>query len=302
MYTKKVLFFNQDRWCMGQIHRSLEKELFKYGIYANLLNWRAEIKPEEWKMLDDTYDLFVTNPDAVLPLASSGIPLAKIATIAHGQWDLLLAKKEANGFDFYPHLYKFGVVSNILKIKTAEHSITSRVPDVVTEGIHFSFFYQKPSDKLEIIGYGGARETVNFFGQEIKRGSLVKKTVEQTPIKIFEHNFWNWLTMPAYYKNIHALAASSIEESAGFPSMEAAAAGRLVLSTPVGYFEEHGPKGGGVVLPMDEKEYCEALYNNLALYYYNKDAYYKKCCEIQEYAREAYDWSKHIERWVAFLS
>ena len=53
---------------MGQIHRSLEKELYQHGIYANLLNWRTEVKPVEWQMLNDTYDLFLTNPDAVLPL------------------------------------------------------------------------------------------------------------------------------------------------------------------------------------------------------------------------------------------
>jgi hypothetical protein len=74
---EKSFIFNQDRWCMGQIHRSLEKELYQHGIYANLLNWRNETKPVEWQMLNDTYDLFLTNPDAVLPLANCGIPLGR---------------------------------------------------------------------------------------------------------------------------------------------------------------------------------------------------------------------------------
>lgn len=287
---------------MGQIHRSLEKELFQYGIYANLLNWRTEVKPDEWKMLNDTYDLFVTNPDAVLPLHNCGIPINKIATIAHGQWDMLLAKQQSNNLDFYPHLYKFGVVSEVLKTKCAEHNISSRVPEVVREGLHFDFFYQKPSQSLQRVGYGGARETKNFFGVEIKRGHLVKNTVAQTPVQLVEHDFYNWLSMPAYYSKIDALVASSIEEAAGFPVMEAAAAGRLVLSTPVGYFEEDGPKGGGIVLPLEEQDYCQSLYNNLAEYYNDSNKYQKKCKEIQEYARENYDWSKHIQGWVNFLS
>ena len=299
---RKVLFFNQDRWCMGQIHRSLEKELYQHGIYANLLNWRTEVKPVEWQMLNDTYDLFLTNPDAVLPLANCGIPLGKIATIAHGQWDMLLAQQQSNNFDFYPQLYKFGVVSQVLKNKCAEHKISVRVPEVVREGLHFDFFYKKPSKKLQKIGYGGARETKNFFGVEIKRGHLVKHVISQTPLELVEHDFYNWLSMPAYYNSIDALVASSIEEAAGFPVMEAAAAGRLVLSTPVGYFEEDGPKGGGIVLPFQESDYCQSLHDNLAYYYNNPDDYYKKCCEIQEYAREAYDWSTHIHNWVEFLS
>ena len=69
-----------------------------------------------------------------------------------------------------------------------------------------------------------------------------------------------------------------------------------------GYFEEDGPKGGGIVLPFQESDYCQSLHDNLAYYYNNPDDYYKKCCEIQEYAREAYDWSTHIHKWVEFLS
>jgi hypothetical protein len=299
---KRVLFFTQDRWAFATIHHALEKELYKYGIYSNLMNWRLELTQEEWLLLNDSYDLFVTNPEAVLSLAQAGIPLNKIATVAHGQWDMLLAQKESNNLDFYHHLYKFGVVSQVLKNKAAEFNISSRVPDVVPFGIHFDVFYRKTSKSLQKVGYGGARETINFFGQEIKRGHLVKNVLSQTPLTLVEHNFYNWMCMPSYYEKLDALVVSSIEESAGLPSMEAAAAGRLVLSTPVGYFEEHGPKGGGVVLPMEQEVYCNTLYATLAHYYNYPEEYKKKCKQIQDYARENYDWSKYIEGWVNFLS
>jgi glycosyltransferase involved in cell wall biosynthesis len=299
---KRVLFFTQDRWAFASIHHALEKELYKYGIYSNLLNWRLELSAEEWQLLNQSYDLFVTTPEAVVALANAGIPLNKIAAVAHGQWDMLLAQKETNSLDFYPHLYKFGVVSDVLKRKSQEHKISQRIPEVVTMGVHFDVFYRKPSPKLEKVGYGGARETINFFGQEIKRGDLVKKTVaERTPLTLVEHNFYNWMCMPAYYEKIDALVVSSTEESAGLPSMEAAAAGRLVLSTPVGYFEEHGPKGGGRMLPLEPNYFCEQLSNELAQYYYNPDQYVKACTDIQDYARENYNWSNHIEKWVEFL-
>ena len=113
------------------------------------------------------------------------------------------------------------------------------------------------------------------------------------------------MCMPAYYNSVDAVVVSSIEESAGLPSMEAAAAGRLVLSTPVGYFTDYGPAGGGIILPLghpNESEFCSALTESLIFYQQNSDAYVQKCLEIQEFARETYDWKKHIESWVNFLS
>jgi glycosyltransferase involved in cell wall biosynthesis len=301
---KKVIFYTQNRWAFGSIHHALAKELYKYGIIANLLDWTQHYTPEEIVLLNDTYDLFVTNPEAVVHLNRLGIPPDKLATVAHGQWDMLLARRDF-GNVFYNQIRKFGVVSNVLKTKAAEFGI-ERIPDVVPFGIHFDLFYRNPSDSLSRIGYGGAKETKNFFDVEIKRGHLVKQTIEAIPdVKLIEHNFYNWMCMPGYYNTVDAVAVSSIEESAGLPSMEAAAAGRLVMSTPVGYFEDYGPKGGGVVLPLghpNESEYCTALKESIE--YYSKDsvAYNKKCLEIQEFARENYDWSRHIESWVNFLS
>ena len=301
---KKVLFYTQNRWAFGSIHHALAKELYKYGIIANLLDWTQQYSPDEIRLLNDTYDLFVTNPEAVVHLNRLGIPPNKLATVAHGQWDMLLARRD-NGNIFYNEISKFGVVSNVLKTKAAEFGI-ERVPDVVPFGIHFDLFYRKPSDNLTRIGYGGAKETKNFFDLEIKRGHLVKQTVEKIPgINLVEHGFYNWMCMPGYYNSVDAVVVSSIEESAGLPSMEAAAAGRLVLSTPVGYFEEYGPAGGGIILPLghpDESKFCSALTESLEFYQQNSDAYVRKCLNVQEFARETYDWKKHIESWVNFLS
>jgi len=300
---KKVIFYTQSRWAFAAIHRGLEKELYKYGIIANLLDWTQNYTPDEIRLLNDSYDLFVTNPEAIVHLNRLGIPPEKLATVAHGQWDMLLARRDF-GNHFYKQIKKFGVVSNVLKTKAAEFGV-ERIPDVIPFGIHFDMFYRKPSEKLEKLGYGGAKETKNFFDVEIKRGHLVKQTAAEIPqVSLVEHNFYNWMCMPGYYNSIDALAVSSIEESAGLPSMEAAAAGRLVLSTPVGYFEDYGPNGGGVVLPMgypNETEYCSALKDSIQYYTKDSEAYNKKCLDIQEFARENYDWSKHIEKWVSFL-
>ena len=65
---KKVLFYTQNRWAFGSIHHGLIKELYKHNIYGNLLDWTKRYTEEEFKYLDNTYDLFVTNPEAVMSL------------------------------------------------------------------------------------------------------------------------------------------------------------------------------------------------------------------------------------------
>ena len=298
---KKVLFFTQNRWAYGSIHHGLAKELYKKGIYTNLLDWTQQYSKEEFSHLNSVYDIFVTNPEAVLSLHRNyDIPFNKIVTIAHGQWDVLLARKEAD-IDFYPYLKGFAVISSILQQKCIEYKL-SRVPNVVRLGVHFDVLRTEPSPALVKIGYGGAKETKNFFGVEIKRGELVKQAVDNAGLSLYMHGFYNHLCMPGYYKTIDAIIMSSIEEAGGLPMMEAAAAGRLCMGTPVGYFKYNGPLGGGVVLPLHPEEFVKKATEELCMFRDNPDVYRKTCLEIQEYARDNYDWEHTINDWVELFS
>jgi glycosyltransferase involved in cell wall biosynthesis len=107
--------------------------------------------------------------------------------------------------------------------------------------------------------------------------------------------------MPSFYKTVDSIVMASSEEGAGLPMMEAAAAGKLCIGTPVGYFEHNGPKGGGIVVPVEETQFIEKTANVLNFYKSDPAEYHKKCLDIQSYAREHYDWSKFIEPWVNFL-
>lgn len=96
---KKVLFYTQNRWAFGSIHHGLCKELYKHNIYANLLDWTETYTSEEFELLNNTYDLFVTMPEAVLHLHYIyKVPLNKIIAVAHEQWDILLAKRSKYRF------------------------------------------------------------------------------------------------------------------------------------------------------------------------------------------------------------
>jgi hypothetical protein len=298
---KKVLFYTQNRWAFGSIHHGLCKELYKHNIYANLLDWDQNYTSEEFELLNNTYDLFVTMPEAVLRLHYSGIPLNKIIAVAHEQWDILLAKKEAN-IDFYPELHSYAVISKILVDKSLEIGI-SIVPKIVSAGVHFDLFYQPIHNSLKNIGYGGATKSFNFFGVDRKRSHLVEKVVSGIEdLNLVSHKFYNHLCMPAYYNKIDALIMSSLEEAGGLPVMEAAAAGKLVIGTPIGYFEENGKHGGGILVPLDELGFLNETRKNLLYYRDNPKEYREKCEEIQQYAREHCDWSKTIPAWVELFS
>jgi glycosyltransferase involved in cell wall biosynthesis len=299
---KKVLFFTQNRWAFGSIHHALCKELYKFDIYANLLDWTVEYTRKEFDLLNDTYDFFVTMPDAVLQLHYKyGIPLEKIVSVAHAQWDVLLAKQQAD-FDFYPRLHKFSVISQVLKDKCNEWGISVN-PMISKLGLHFDLFYGKPSTSLSKIGYGGSNEINNFFGQEIKRPKLIEEVIDGLEgFELVRHQFYNHMCMPAYYKSIDCIIMSSIEEAGGLPMMESAAAGRLCMGTPVGYFEHNSQNGGGILLPMDSESFVSNAKAALNYYKNNPEEYHKKCLDIQEYARYNYDWKYVIDGWIELFN
>jgi glycosyltransferase involved in cell wall biosynthesis len=104
--------------------------------------------------------------------------------------------------------------------------------------------------------------------------------------------------MVGYYKGVDSVIMSSTEEACGLPMLEAAAAGRLCIGTPVGYFAENGLKGGGIQVSLEENQFVNEVSAILNYYKNNPDQYRRKCLDIQEYARYNYDWSKVIDQWI----
>lgn len=297
----RVLFYTQNRWAFGSIHHGLIKELYKHGIYGNLIDWTKNYSEEEFKYLNSIYDLFVTMPEAVMSLHQTyKIPLNKIVAVAHGQWDLLLAK-ETWGTDFYSQIYNFGVVSEILKTKSQEFGIQT-IPKIVELGLHTKVYQCEPSQELKTVGYGGLKETKNYFGEEIKRGWMVETALQNLDVN-FKFNYeLNHLCMPGYYQTIDCLVVSSSEESAGLPAMEAALAGRLVLGTPVGYFERNAKNGGGILLPLEPEQFMQKLKEYITFYKNNPEEYKQRCKQIQTYAQENYKWENKIDNWIKLFN
>ena len=293
--AKRVVFFIENKWAFGSIHYALCKELFKHNIYANLLDWNTPYRVDEMQMMNSCVDYFVTIPYAIRILHGDyGIPLEKIIAVAHGKSDF----KDCD-LGVYDKLYKYAVVCDWLVKTSAELGIT-RIPAVLPIGIHVENFLDSVHKNLNVVGYGGARELIGVDGLEIKRGKLVEQAVAAVDrrIQLVQSNFYHYIGMPGYYKTIDCLVMSSTEETVGLPAMEAAAAGRLVIGTPVGYFEWNGYRGGGIPVPLDANMFIDKVAEHLTYFRDNPKAYKEVCHSIQDYAKETYDWSMHIDHWV----
>ena len=319
---RRVLFYTQPIWAFGSIHQALCKELYRYGIHADLLSWLQPYSADEWNHLNSVYDIFVTNPEAVMPLHGFGIPLNKIVAVAHAQWDLYLAREQIaanshyqqtdqkrtldntsskNSLDFLNELHGFSVISPILVDKSQELGVTKK-PKITPLGIHFDLFYSDIHSQLKNVGYAGVKTSYNFVGVEIKRGHLTEQAINTvSDLRLVTHAFYHYLCMPAYYQQVDCIIQSSLEEAGGLPAMEGAAAGRLIIGTPVGYLRENGDRGAGILVPLDETEFVNKTIETLTYYRDNPTEYRHRCESMQQFARENYDWSVVIKNWVEVL-
>jgi glycosyltransferase involved in cell wall biosynthesis len=297
---KKILFFNQNRWAFGSIHQGLIKELYKHNIYANILDYTVGYSQDEFNFFMDIYDYFVTNPEIIPTLMTYGVPPQRIVAIAHAEWDIYMAARDlVHNITNWYDLHSYGAISDKLVNMFNEAHPHSKVrAQRVTNGINFDAFYAKPSDNLQTVGFAGKMIGCNFFGLDIKRGHLVQKAAELAGLQFKPNATYHYLAMPGFYKSVDAVIMASTEEAAGMPMLEAAAAGRLCIGTPIGYFAENGKKGGGFLVDKDEKKFLEETLDILTRMRYNNEEYKKACLDIQDYAKENYDWSKVIDQWI----
>ena len=146
------------------------------------------------------------------------------------------------------------------------------------------------------------KETKNFFGEEIKRGKLVEQAVEGVNVELRSFPEMNHLCMPSYYGIVDCVVMSSTEEAGGLPMMEAAAAGRLTIGTPVGYYANDAIYSGGVMVSIDPNNFIQETREAILRYKNDNYLYRSACSKIQEYAIGAFDWKNRIESWIKLFN
>ena len=296
---KKIVFYMEPTWAFGTIHYELCKYLWGYGFDCQLLPWNQSYSLDEMQELIDTTDLFVTTPHGwrLLGYSYKIFDPGQCVVISHSKLDMDELIEMHGSEDFYK-FHKYGAVSEWLSEVSTQLGITR--PAIVTPlGINTSSFYSKPNDSLRTVGCMNLGQV--GVHQKIKRPWLLEVTTQRAGLNIraaasYHHSF---ITMPGFYKSVDAILIASTEEGAGLPLLEAGAAGKLVISTPVGHYHRVGNNGAHFV-PIVEHEFIEQTVELLSYYKSNPEQYRQRCLEIQHHA-QSYDWKYVIDKWVEIL-
>jgi glycosyltransferase involved in cell wall biosynthesis len=307
---KKVVFFVEPDWAFGTVHYEMFKYLWVEGFNCQLLPWNKPYTIQELVELDNHIDFWVTTHHGFRFLGHvyGAIRPERCVVIAHAPLDINELINYHGTDDFYK-FKAYGVVSDYLKQHSINHGIT-RIPYVCPVALNYNTFYNKPSSELRTVGFAGAYHDRDEITQDMiddflakprykKRGYLVKECAEKAGLefKIASNYHNNFVTMSGFYNSVDCVIIASTEEGAGLPALEAGAAGKLVIGTPVGHWERSIGHKGGIEVPILEIEFVEKTVEILTYYKNNPHEYHNRCLQIQEHAR-TYDWSYVISHWI----
>ena len=305
---KNVIFYTYSKWAFGTIHYELSKYLFNEGFNCQVLPWEHHYISTEIQNLDNTTDIWMSTFDGILDLHKHGIHLSKCVVITHSIGDLHWY--DAN---IVKQLKSYGCISN--KIRNTSIELNHMyIPKLCSLGINYNTFFTPPSDKLETVGYAGSycdkathddavqkKDIGNHYSW--KRGHLVQECAENNgfEFKLAVYNTTTNVSMAGFYKSVDCVIMSSTElEAGGLPVLEAGAAGKLVIGTPVGHWDDLIGSKGGIEVPIPEQEFKKKVVEILTFYKNNQTEYKNRCLQIQEHAK-SYDWSNVIHQWVDIL-
>lgn len=294
---RRVVFFIEPEWAYGSIHYELCKYLWAYDIDCRVMPWLKPYDRGEFTDLVNSVDLVVSNTGVTSALAAYNMPLNKLVLMAHGDFDIDLYVNEPH-FDLRD-CAGYAVITNRLVGYSQSRGVAC-VPTVAHVGINTNTFYQPVAKTLERVGYAGAWGDRHSI--ELKRPYLTERAANQAGLD-FHAAVWrqnSFTTMPGWYGSVGAVMVASTNEAACMPSLEAGAAGRLMLTTPVGSWPDRISPTGGIALPLEVDAYVAEATAHLLFYKNNPEAYRHKCEQIQEHA-QSYDWSKVIHEWVELL-
>lgn len=305
-HTLRLIAYTFNEWAFGSLHYELAKFLHPLAIDMSLLPWTPHYSEREMTELASGVDLFMTQPDAAPVLVKRfNISPEKILVVGHSIYDFHVLQKEPFYENF--HLKELGIYRNIgviseslkAQLKELEPSLD---PVVLPLAINYNKFYQEPARELRTLGYAGKMHR-DDEGYDCKRGHLVQRVAEQTglELKIAEQYHNSFVTMQGFYKNVDCVLISSAEQEAGgLPAFEAAAAGRLVLSTPVGHIGERGMSSCADILPVEEDQYVQEAVNRIRYYIEHPDKFLERTTELQDNA-VSNDWCMVAPRWADFI-
>lgn len=294
----KIGLVCEKGWSIEAVYEGLGKELHKHGIDTHIIHiekYRDLAEQTTWTKISNNFDYFFmpTGPCFMNLYNEMFIPNEKCIPMIHAPWEIehMVETYGENCFDRYPLVIsvskRMSQYAKYLKVK--------KKFAVVQNGVLFDRFYQKISNNLVNVGYAYPL----FTHHKWKRTHLAGKIDNGVTILPSLIPFY---AMGQFYKKIDAsLMFSTKMEACGLIIAESAAAGKLVISSDVGILEEL-PESPVVRVRIGDDEIVEDMNNVIREYKNDSDKYKLKCMQIQEFAREFYDWEYAIKSWLKAIN
>jgi len=299
--AKKLLIYGYPRWSHGRVYYDLCRHLWDRGYVIDILNWQVS-HGDYFGEFASFYDLFITALDGVSGLINNyGVAYERIIGLSHHEFDIRMLM-EQRGLEAFDKLANYGVVSEFVYSRSLMLGVP-RIPKVASLGVNYAEFHMEIPSRLETVGYASSMST-KTYGIEWKRGELAEVAAREAGLAFqvagstaSQRSFHD---MPDFYRTVDAVVTSSISEANALPVMEAAAAGRLVIGTPVGNFPRAAYEGTGIIAPIEADKFKEFTTATLRYYKDNPAEFVRKCQDIQRAAIKL-DWQYVIDDWVELI-
>ena len=193
--------------------------------------------------------------------------------------------------------------TDVERMKLSVHMLVliTRVPVVLKQGIPCAAYDMPLPERLRTVGYAALMERTNEYAVEIKRGSLARKAATRAGLDFKIATGLTREQMPDFYRSVDALILSSLQEGGAMPPYEAAAAGRLVIGTPVGDFPRLCLEGMGILGPLNDQVFEDFAVATLRRYVADETLFRMKCASIKTAARDNRDWKIVMPEWQKFI-
>lgn len=299
--SRRIIFYSDGNWALGAIHSALVAALNARGWSTELLDWSVPYGIDHFKQRVADGAFIVTLPHGgTAPLTNSyGVPHDRIYAVAHGEPDLHTLIRHGST-DVFERFAGYGVVSDNLLCSSLSLGIR-RIPSVLRLGIDTARYAGPLPTQLESVGYGGVMNRLTEFGIDCKRGNLAQAAAQGAGLNFAPAVNRAFRDMHRYYHEVQAVLMPSLQEGAGLPPLEAAAAGRLVIGTPVGQFPRLAYEGLGLLAPISSSGFISYCVTALKYFAQNPNALRDKSAQIRAAAQQR-DWRYVLPDWEEFLS
>jgi len=296
----KILFFVEPNWAFGTIHQEMVKHLSAAGWQADILSWLKGYEPQEVEHIMAQYDRVVTIASGLDVLVNQyRVPPEKVIVFNYSDYDIVKAQRE-NIAHLFDRVAGYGVPShNLLSISLSLGIM--RIPQVLPIGLTMGRYSGPVPSELRTVGYGTAMSRQNHYGVEFKRGSLAQECAAEAQLAFYPAHSYNYLAVPHYWQSVDCILASALYETAPIPQLEAAASGRLVLTSACGNTGELAALGIAELIPSNESQFRRVAVERLRWYKDNPNAFREKCEKARESVK-CFDWPVVLPQWMEFFS